>query len=307
MTDAVVLSTRRQAPPAAQRASRVVQDVAYRLFGERLDRRERRALHDRLKQADLHVSAGLYRGLQALAAATAAGVGLPLFSALFWVLGAAQWSLLGVGVALVFAGMTVVAFPFALSSRIAKRRDMIEKELPFSLSEFSVLASIGLSPIQLVRRMAARDRDPAMTNEFRKIVYKTSMQGQDIVTALAETARESPSALLRNAFWDLGNIIHQGGDIAAYIQGQAEAIMETKRARQKAFIDRLGGYADMYVTVVLLGIIFMGIGAFLMDAFGTTAGGLGADAVLKVMAYGVMPVVVLVLGLLLHTAYGRTE
>jgi hypothetical protein len=61
----------------------------------------------------------------------------------------------------------------------------------------------------------------------------------------------------------------------------------------------------MYVTVVLIGVMFLGVGAFLMDAFGTTAGGLPASALLKILTYGLIPLIVFMLGLILATAHQK--
>jgi len=303
-----------RAEPAAERQT--LQDLlldrykhlAYRVFGQHLEKRLDRRLLERLKQADYNVTPSIYHALMATTAIVAF-VAATLLGALVFgvVFRNPLWPFMGAGLGGGAAILTLVAFPVTLNARIGKRRTALEKELPFSLSELSVLASVGLSPIGVVRKMADRRHDPAMTGEFRKVVHMTDVQGKDLITALSETAKESPSPALRETFWDLASMIHQGGDLDIYLRSRSAEVLELKRATQKEFVDQLTTYADMYVTIVLIGVMFLSIGAFLLDAFRDTAGPLDADGLLLVLTYGLVPLIVLMVGILLNAAYSKVE
>ncbi len=285
----------------------VYENFCYALLGARLDRRRRTRLGDTLKQAGVHLSPGLYLSMAIVSAGFAALLLTPLASIHFaLVVGTPLWPLLGPGLGLASAALVGGAFPAVVKTRIAKRRERIEKEIPFSLGELSVLAAIGLSPINMMAKMAERDEDPAMTSEFRKVVFKTRIQGKDLITALAETARESPSKLLRETLWDLGNMIHQGSNLAQYLDARSSEVLEAKRSKQTQFIDTLGTFGDMYVTGVLLSVIFLGMGAFLIDALGTGAG-LTGTFLLSALAYFLIPTIVVVVAILLSTAHARVD
>lgn len=295
------------AETVAQRFLAAYRLAAYRTLGRRLEK-DRPKLRAQLVQAGLRTSPAMFLAMM-VGAAAAACVGFFLLGLLVLVLpnpGLLPVAIT-VAVALLAAALTPMGFTLAVNSRIQNRRMAVDKELPFTLSELSVLASIGLAPIVLMRRMAARPHDPAMTAEFRKVVARVDTEGRDLVTALAETARESPSDALRSCFWDLANLIHQGGDLEAFLRSQTDNVLETLRADQKSFTDRLGTFADMYITIVLLGVMFLAVAAFLIDAFRTTAGGLSADGILLALTYGLLPLVTLVLSLLLSSAHGRTS
>jgi pilus assembly protein TadC len=292
--------------PLGARLMAYFKQGTYQVLGRFFDRREDRQLAARLQQALIGGSPGMYRGLLACTALLVSVGALGIFTVLFgYIAPSPWWWLLAPGLALGVGGLTAVAFPFTLATRIQNRASRLDRELPFSLSELAVLASIGLSPIEMVRKMARREYDPAMTSEFRRVVHKTDIQGKDLITALAETARESASDGVRQTFWDITNMIHQGGDLDQYLRNQSNAALDHKRASQRQFIDQLSTYADMYVTVVLIGVMFLGVGAFLMDAFGTTAGGLPASALLKILTYGLIPLIVFMLGLILATAHQK--
>jgi flagellar protein FlaJ len=279
--------------------------LTYRWVGKRLEG-EHRQLAEHLVQAGLRVSAGMFLGLAISSATLAfAGVGLLATGLLLMLAGPAIALTYGLAVAFCAGLGTGAAFFLAMRSRVQNRRLAIDRELPFSLSELSVLASIGLSPIVLIRRMASRKHDPAMTAQFRHVVASVDTEGRDLVTALAQAARQSPSDSLRSTFWDMANIVHQGGDLEAFLRGQSETVLDVVRESQKSFTEQLGTYADMYITIVLMGIMFLAVGSFLIDAFQTTAGPLTANGLLLLLTYGLMPLVVIVLGIMLSTAYGK--
>jgi flagellar protein FlaJ len=207
----------------------------------------------------------------------------------------------------VAVGATVGGFNFLITSRIANRKDELERELPFTLSELSVLASTGTSPIRLVRRMAARVHDAAMTAEFKRVVYKTDVQGKDLITALAETAKESASTSVRESFWDLANMIHQGGNLDEYLRAKSDDVMKLRRSVQEEFIERLTTFLDMYVSLVLTGILLLAVAAFLINALGSTAAGLNANELLLLLTFGLVPVSVAMTIILISIAYARAE
>jgi flagellar protein FlaJ len=281
----------------------------YRLLGERFERGgDPSILQERLKRAGINVPAAVHTALVVVtvmvATAVMAAVAFLLF---FAVLHTANWYLYVLALAAVGAASVAAGFRFLVDSKIANRRDELERELPFTLSELSVLASTGTSPIRLVRRMAQRDHDPAMTATFRAIVYRADVEGKDLITALAETAKESPSTPVRDTLWDLGNMIHQGGNLDEYLRGKSDAIMQLKRLVQKEFIERLSTFLDMYVSLVLVGVLMIAVGAFLLNALGSTIGGLNADELLLLLTFGLVPVAVAMTIIMVSMAYARAE
>jgi flagellar protein FlaJ len=265
-------------------------EFCYILYGKRLDAQASRALMAlKLKQADAAMTPGLYISVVTISGLLATGAAGAAFTALFAILGPADWWLYALVLTGIAAGVSFGFYPLTLTMRASTKRTEVEAELPFTLSELSILASTGIPPIEIMRRMSSRDINPHMRNEFRKVIYKVDIDGKDLVTALGETARETPSQHLRETLWDFSNMIHSGGNVAAYLRNKADDALKLKRALQKEYIDKLTGYAEMYVSLVLVAVLMVGVMAFLMDAMGTDAGGLNAAALLTLMAYGIVP------------------
>jgi archaellum biogenesis protein FlaJ (TadC family) len=218
-----------------------------------------------------------------------------------------MWYILVPVLTLVGAACAYMVLPMSVMTRRAKRGASIEKELPYTLSELAIMASTGLSPVEIFRRIARRNEREAISAEFKKIVYKMDIEGKDLISAISEAARESPSLGFRETLWDLANMVHQGGNLDEYLRNKADDVMRMKRENQKAFIEKLGTYSDLYITIVLIGILFISIGAFLMNAMRTSIGGLSSDILLIGVTWGMIPVSVLVFSVLISSAYSRVE
>jgi len=283
--------------------------LSYSLFGERIDReRETDVLAGRLKQAGFNVTPGMYQSMALVSTIFGTAGSFVLSIILFRVLIASPiWWAYVLAITGVTAGSIYGGYHFLISSRIANRKDQLDRELPFTLSELSVIASTGASPIRLIRRMAQRDHDPALTGEFKRIVYKTDIQGKDLITALAETAKESASPSVREAFWDLANMIHQGGNLDEYLRSKSDSVLQLKRLIQKQFIERLSTFLDMYVALVLVGVLMIAVGAFLINSFGQTAAGLDAGQLLQLLTFGLVPLAVVMTVMMISIAYARAE
>jgi flagellar protein FlaJ len=281
----------------------------YRLLGHRYDRGEPDIiLAERLKQAGLSITPGMHLAVvqvtTILALVASLAFGLVFFLA---ILHSSLWYGYVAVVVLVTVGAVRVGFGSVIRTKIANRKDQLDRELPFTLSELSVLASTGASPIALVHRMAARDHDPGMTAEFKRVVYKTDIQGEDLITALAEAAKESPSTTVREAFWDLANMIHQGGSLDEYLRNKSDDVLKLKRVVQKEFIERLSTFLDMYVSLVLVGVLMIAVGAFLLNALGQTAAGLDSNELLLILTFGLVPLAVVMTVIMISIAYARAE
>ncbi|HTP54386.1 MAG TPA: type II secretion system F family protein [Thermoplasmata archaeon] len=283
--------------------------LSYHLFGERLEEGGGSdVLAERLRRAGFAVSPAMHTGMMLLTVLVAASVSAVVSFLLFFeILHSTQWYLYELALVGISATSVVAGFRFLVDSRISNRKSQLERELPFTLSELSVLASTGTSPIRLMRRMAQRDHDPAMTETFRQVIYKTDIQGKDLITALADTAKSSPSTSVRDTLWDLANMIHQGGNLDEYLRSKSDAVLQLKRLIQKEFIERLSTFLDMYVSLVLVGVLMIAVAAFLLNALGSTAAGLNADELLLLLTFGLVPLAVAMTIIMVSIAYAGAE
>jgi len=280
----------------------------YKLLGSRLRRSKKHEnLNNQLKMANLKFTAETFLATMIVTGTILTILSIIIFFIIFnIILSIESWLLYFLVLTIITSFLSYSMFFFLMKLRISSRELQLDQELPFTLSELSVLASTGLTPIKILRHIAQRKGvNPHMINEFKKAIHKIDIEGKDIVTALGETARESPSENLREALWDLSNMIHQGGDLDEYLRQKTDQTLQLRRDVQKTFTEKLASYSEMYISLVLVGVLFIGIAAFLINAISTTMGPLDADTLLILLAYGLIPVAVTVISILISTAYSR--
>ena len=282
---------------------------SYRVFGGVFESRvQSKRLEEKLRRANLPLTPPIYMSMQVMSGVIALSASLFTSILVFLLLlDLPEWVLYVAAMVVVTTAMTVLILPLSTGTRVSNRKSKIDRELPFTLSELSILASTGLSPIEVIRRMANRDVNPIMSGEFKRILFKVDVEGKDLITALGEVAKETPSDMLRESLWDLSNMIHQGGNLDIYLRAKADEIMNLKRSIQKEFIDKLTTLSDVYVSLVLIGVLFIGIAAFLVDALATTFGGIDAETLLILLTYFIIPVAVFVVALFASTAHSKAE
>jgi flagellar protein FlaJ len=277
----------------------------YKVLGRSLDLKyDLRKIDEKLRQGDVNVTPGLYISSIALTTFIMTIFGFFLFTFVFLVIidhEQAPLIILVLTTTLFIASF--LTYPFIVSSRISKKKSEIDKELPYTLSELSILASTGLSPVQILRKISKRDDNKFMANEFKKCVYKIDIEGKDIITALSETARETPSEHLKETLWDFSNMIHEGGDLDRYLRDKADEGMELRRVIQKEFIEQISALMELYISLVLMGVLFLSVGAFMIDAMGSSVGGMNGDVILGILTYFLIPLSIIGFSLVISASY----
>lgn len=307
---ALALRTKKEKKAEGKSFADTYNAFCYGILGKRLEPNSEKTakLTTRLRQADMNLTPGMYLARNYITALIVATVSfIPYFFIFSVIIGSETWFVFTFALTAVSGAGTLMVFPLIVKSRISNKASKIEQELPFTLSELSILASTGLSPVEIVRKIAKREESTEVSGEFKKAVYKIDIEGKDIITALSETARDSPSDVFRETIWDLANMIHQGGDLDGYLRSKADDVMKAKRFSQKAYIEQLATYSEMYVTLVLLGVLLIGVGAFLVDALGINIMGLTSDMLLLGLTFGLLPMAIFVIGILVSATYSRTE
>ncbi len=280
--------------------------TSYQLFGKKFEQKKRPNLEEKLVKADMNYTPALFYSLITLNTIIVTITSLITYFIIFnIILNYENWILYTTALTLLNIITTIEILPILLKMRISNKKMRTEQDLPFALSELSVLASTGLTPIKIVRHMAKNSGSDIIKKEFQKLVHKIDIEGKDIVTAVGETAKETPSNTFRETLWDLANMIHQGGDLDTYLREKADQTMQLRRDIQEEFIETLGTYSEIYISLVLIGVIFIGIAAFLLDALGESMMGIDSETLLILLAYGLIPLAVIVVNVIISSAYSK--
>lgn len=191
-------------------------------------------------------------------------------------------------IALLTGLMILGIFPLTMHVKTYNKKVRIDNELPYVLAHMSIMAATGATPLKTIGNIAVSDYGD-ISSEFRKVLYKTNVQGEDAITALNQLAMVTPSIIFRELCLDLANLIHAGGGLKQYLEDKTAYLLERRRRMEKQFADSLAMYAEFYVGGIMMVAIIGIIGIITAGALGISVGDLPIDTVFGIFIYGIVP------------------
>jgi flagellar protein FlaJ len=203
---------------------------------------------------------------------------------------------------LTFAASSGVIY-FQLTTKIQNRRLAIDRNLPFAISHMSILASTGTPPLNLLRMLASSDHG-AVSAELKKIIHSVDILGKDVIAAVLDVARITPSPHMRSLLIEFTRMVHTGGSMETYLQGRLDQLLEIKREVQKELNQSLALFSEMYITFISTGVIMsvlgVTVGSILM---GGKLGPFQASDLFNIFVYFIMPLANVIFFVLLMVVY----
>ena len=240
---------------------------AYRLF-RWVDRKPREDLQELLYKADVLMLPGMFVGTMVVTCLVAASLSFVGSYLLFTYLYPTSLSLiLTLSISGAAAAISLISFPIITSNKIGSKKVKINSALPFVLAYMATLSSAGMNPVEVVRHVAIKEFGPVST-EFRKIVYRFDVLGDDVISAINYIALNTPSENLHDILIGVSNIIVSGGSLKAYCEQESKNLFEDRKNKLKQFIDSLAAYSEGYVGGVIVSVIMGVIGVILIGSLG---------------------------------------
>ena len=267
------------------------QRFAYRFF-RWVDRKPRESLVELLYKADMQMLPGMFVGTIALTcviATVVSFVGSYLFFTYVYQTGLGL--ILTLSITGAAAAMSLIAFPIITTNRVGSKNVKINSALPFVLAYMATLSSAGMNPVEVLRHVALKEFGPVST-EFRKIVYRFEVLGEDVITAINFIALNTPSENLHDILIGISNIIVSGGSLKSYCEQESKNLFEERKAKLKQFVDSLAAYSEGYVGGVIVAVIMGVIGIIIIGSLGVkVVPYLNTQDVMLIFAFFVVPFV----------------
>jgi len=199
--------------------------------------------------------------------------------------------LFGLGGSLFAAAFTIIAFYGYPVYRADTVKRQLEDELPFTTGYMAILTSAGVSPESVFNSLSELPVPLAISSQAKDVVRNVNLFGSDIISALSDSSKNSPSEKFREMLEGLISTIHSGGNLAAYLRDKSAQYMKTKRISLKKYSDTLSMLAEFYVAILLTGPLMLIIMLTVMAMLG--GGNLGIfspDLLLSLLTYIGIPI-----------------
>jgi len=265
----------------------------YRI-GFHIDKEPNNTIAKLIYQSDLELTPGLFISIWLVTTGLATVVFLVLFAVLFLAPLSPFANPLGILYVVILTLLTCAAvggaFPFYLQNQISNKRMDIERQLPYAFAFMSILASSGTTPLDIIRRIAYEDYGH-VSKEFKKVVFRVDILGEDVITSMNVLVSNTPSQLFRDICIDLTNIIYSGGGMKDYLEARSKEMMAMRRLTYKEFVDSLSVFGEMYLGGIVMLIIFASLGVILSGALGIQIGPFTPTEMFNYLVYLIVPLV----------------
>lgn len=148
-----------------------------------------------------------------------------------------------------FAVMTYSYVMFQPDLKIRTRRKNVEENLPYALNFMAAMSGAGVVPVEVFGALGAQPVYGEVAREAANVYRDTKVFSKDVVTAMKDAARRSPSKDFEEFLMGSVNTVSSGGDLRTYFLARSQFLMQENRRKQKSFLEGLGVMAESYVVV----------------------------------------------------------
>ncbi len=127
----------------------------------------------------------------------------------------------------------------------------INHELPFATIHMSAISSSMIEPSKIFSIIISTKEYPAIEKEFTKLINEINIYGYNLVSALRNSASNSPSAKLAELLNGLATTITSGGDLSVFFEKRAQSLLFEHRLEREKYTRSAETFMDIYISVVI--------------------------------------------------------
>lgn len=168
------------------------------------------------------------------------------------------------------------------------RKRAIDQVMPHAVGYLYVLnRGGGMTIFEIMKSLSERPHLYGTTaREFGNIIRDIECFGKDLQRALWDGSDRTPSEQLRDFVDGLISIVSSGGDVTLYLNNKMDLYKNNANKEHKRFLETLALLAEVYITVFVVGPLFLMTVLVVMNLMDSGGGG---ESKLYMLVYGVIP------------------
>ncbi len=127
----------------------------------------------------------------------------------------------------------------------------INQELPFATIHMAAVSGSMLDPSKIFSILISTKEYPHLAKEFTKLMNEINVYGYDLVSALRNSAFNSPSKKLSELFNGLATTINSGGDLPNFFEKRSQSLLFDHRLEKEKEAKASETFMDIYISVVI--------------------------------------------------------
>ena len=181
-------------------------------------------------------------------------------------------------------------------------RDSIEKkvntELPFAVIHMSSISGSGISPQEIFKIIARSNEYPTLGKEIKKVLNQINVYGYDLVTAITNVSKSTPSKKLAELFAGMSSTVNSGGDLSEFFEKRAESLMIDYRLEREKFSKLAETFMDIYISIVIAAPMIFMLLLVMINLTGYSLGGITTEGMTLIIITSLAIMNVIFLGFL---------
>ncbi len=127
----------------------------------------------------------------------------------------------------------------------------INSELPFATIHMAAISGSMVNPVKIFEIIILTKEYPALEKEFTKMINEINIYGYDLVSALKNTSKNSPSKRLSELLNGVATTINSGGDLVKFFDKRSETLLFDYKIQQQKGAKAAETFMDMYISLVI--------------------------------------------------------
>jgi flagellar protein FlaJ len=133
-----------------------------------------------------------------------------------------------------------------------ERTRKIDGHLPYAICWMSFMATIGVIPYMIFRKLAETEEFfGEVSQEAKLMVRDVELLGFDFISALRNLTSATPSKQMRIFIQGALTNALSGGEMGSYFISKARETMEENRKKFTEFIEALGLISEVYIIALV--------------------------------------------------------
>ncbi|MFA5333645.1 MAG: type II secretion system F family protein [Candidatus Nanoarchaeia archaeon] len=174
----------------------------------------------------------------------------------------------GVIAAIVSALVIFAYYYLSPSNLVAERAKKIDNGIHFASLYMATLANTGTPAFVIFKIMSEFKEFGEIAKVAQKITDEVELFGYNLPDSLAKHAELVPSNNLSELLWGIRATIISGGDLNNYLTEKSKTFVNVFKRRLEEYVQSMSLFMEMYITVVIVGTIFVIVLSTIMSMVG---------------------------------------
>lgn len=142
---------------------------------------------------------------------------------------------------------------FGLFTKAAsEEKEKVERELPFVVMIFTLMAASGVSPYDSWKKMRKLSFLSTFKKEADEVVRQVEVLGKDLLTVMYQRSEKTNSKLYRNFLGGFVSSVRSGGKIVDYMKSELKAIFELRHNALTRSIEKIATLVEAYTVMLIV-------------------------------------------------------